>query len=88
MEFIQHTPFSLFTYSDLHELHIYCGWIILIYGTVHTLFHIIRWWEQGNLNLLLEHFSGVSGLVIIGCTLLISIPMGFEPVRKRMPFEY
>ena len=75
MEFISHTPFSLFSYQDLHELHVYCGWVILIDGLVHTLVHLLRWANQGNLSLVINHFSGISGLVSVICILLVCLPM-------------
>lgn len=87
MEFIQHTPFSLFTYQDLHELHIYCGWVIFVDGILHTAFHIARWSDQGNMYLLYEHFSGISGIFIFTSLLCICVPMAIEPVRKKMGYE-
>jgi ferric-chelate reductase len=85
MEFISHTPLSLFTYDDLHELHVYCGWVILIDGVLHTMFHIFRWANQGNLNLLFEQFSGISGVIIIISTLLVCVPMIF--LKKHLTYE-
>lgn len=85
MEFISHTPLSLFSYQDLHELHVYCGWVILIDGLLHTLFHILRWANQGNLYLMIEHFSGVSGIISVVCILLVCIPM--MAFKKRIKYE-
>jgi ferric-chelate reductase len=75
MQFLSTTPFSMFTYQDLHDLHVYCGWIILLYGLLHTLFHLLRWASQGNLSLLWDQASGRSGIVISVSTLLIYLPM-------------
>lgn len=82
--FISHTYFGeLFVYKDLHELHVYCGYYILVAGILHTIFHISRYASQGNLRILIEHPSGLSGLVIITSTLLICLPMliGKQKVR-------
>lgn len=65
----------MYMYGDSHELHVYCGWTIVICATIHTVFHIVRWALQGNLHLLLEHISGMSGVFIILSCFLICIPM-------------
>lgn len=65
----------MYMYSDSHELHVYCGWTIVIFSMIHVIFHIARWAQQGNLYLLVGHFSGLSGLFIILSCLLICIPM-------------
>ena len=85
MEFISRTPLSLFFYQDLHELHVYCGWVVLIDGLLHALFHILRWANQGNLYLMIEHFSGVSGIISVVCILLVCIPM--MAFKKRIKYE-
>jgi hypothetical protein len=75
----------MYMYKDSHELHVYCGWTILIFSTIHTVFHIARWAQQGNLYLLFMHFSGLSGVFIISSCLLISIPM--TVFRKQIRYE-
>lgn len=77
MDFISRTPLSLFTYEDLHELHVFSGWLILINGSAHSVFHFLRWSSQGNLSLLGKHFSGSSGIVITLSMLLVCLPMIF-----------
>jgi ferric-chelate reductase len=62
-------------YEDSHELHIYCGWTILHCSLIHGFFHIFRWGVQKNLNLLYQHCSGMTGLIIISSCLLICLPM-------------
>jgi hypothetical protein len=42
---------------------------------IHTVFHLAPWGQQGNPNLLIDHFSGIAGLIIIIPCLLICIPM-------------
>ena len=87
MEIIMQSPLSMFTYQDLHELHIYCGWVIVLDGVLHTIFHCIRWGNQGNMYLMFDTVSGISGIVCIICILLIGIPMMFEAFRKRIAYE-
>ena len=65
----------MFMYQDLHELHLYCGWTIFACSILHSIAHLARWGQQGNLYLLFHHFSGISGLIIIATCLLICIPM-------------
>lgn len=87
MEAIAQSPFGMFTYNDLHELHVYCGWMCVIDGTVHTLFHSIRWILQGNFNLIVDSRSGKSGIVCILVMLIIGPTMGWEPLRGRIQYE-
>jgi predicted ferric reductase len=75
MQLISKTPLSMFTYEDLHELHVFSGWTILINGLSHTVFHLARWASQKNMHLLWRHFSGVSGLLITVAMCLVCIPM-------------
>ena len=46
---------------------------------------IARWGQQGNLNLLIEHVSGLTGLLIITSCLLICIPMTI--FREKIRYE-
>lgn len=41
--FLEKTPLSVFLISDTHVLHVYCGWVILVCGCVHSVFHLIRY---------------------------------------------
>lgn len=87
MEIIMRSPLMMYTYDDLHELHIYCGWVVVLDGLVHALFHIIRWTSHGNMWLFFGTRTGLSGFVITVCTVIIGFPMMFEPLRKRMQYE-
>ena len=87
MEVVMKSPLSLFTYDDLHELHVFTGWVVVFDGIVHTIFHIIRWSNQGTMNLMFDTRTGISGFVCAICILLIGVPMMFEALRKRMAFE-
>ena len=83
--FIARTPLAIHMYKDSHELHVYCGWTILYCSIVHAAFHICRWAMQGNLNLLYTHFSGITGLIIIGSCMLICLPMTI--FKKQLRYE-
>ena len=72
-------------YSDTHELHVYCGWTIVVCSLIHTVSHVARWAAQKNLDLLVTHFSGITGLIIISSCLLISLPMTL--FRKQISYE-
>jgi predicted ferric reductase len=74
-QFISKTPLTLFTYEDLHELHVFSGWTILVNGMTHAAFHIARWISQNNVALLWKHFSGISGLIVTVAMCLICFPM-------------
>lgn len=61
---IAKTPLGMFVCDDWHDLHIYCGWSIFVNSILHSIFHIIRWVDQGNLLLLVTNRSGLSGLIV------------------------
>ena len=84
MNFFSYTYLSLLVqWNDLHDLHTYCGYYILFDGWLHTIFHCLRWWDQQNLSLLWTNRTGVTGLVIIGSTVLICLPMMLWKQRVR-----
>ena len=83
--FLSTTPIGMYMHSDSHEVHVYCGWSILILASIHSIAHLARWAEQGNLNLLFDHFSGLTGFIIISSCLLICIPMTI--FRQRIKYE-
>lgn len=77
----------MWIFQDMHELHEYCGWVIAVDGLIHTVFHLLRWADQGNLSLLFHHFSGISGFIIIVSTLLVCLPMMFKFIKVKISFE-
>ncbi|KAL3905958.1 MAG: hypothetical protein SGILL_009468 [Bacillariaceae sp.] len=83
--FFSHTPFVVFFICDTHALHVYCGWVIFIDALLHTTCHLIRWGMQGNLYLLFDHVSGITGFITIISTLIIVIPMTF--LKSYVSFE-
>jgi len=87
MQLVLSSSFSPFAYDDLHQLHVFTGWVVILDGVVHTAFHVVRWADQGNLRLLIDHRSGISGLVCVACVLLIGLPMGIEALRSRIGYE-
>lgn len=83
--FLSTTPITMYMHSDAHELHVYCGWSILMLALVHSAAHLLRWAEQGNLSLLFFHFSGLTGFLIISSCLMICIPMTL--FREHIKYE-
>jgi len=87
-------PFACPLLYDLHELHIYCAWVVLIDGVIHAAFHLIRWANQSNLSLLFHHFSGISGLIMLASLLLVSLPMAWcrgricYEIRKKLHYAF
>lgn len=87
MEMIAQSPIGMFTYDDLHELHVFCGWVCMTDGCIHTIMHLTRWIVQGNFELVVESRTGLSGLISVICILLVGLPMGWERIRSRIRFE-
>ena len=79
MLFLSHTPLTMFTLNavDLHELHVHCGWYIFVDCSIHTFMHCARWANQGpgfgNMYLLFNHPTGLTGFVVYMATLLIIV---------------
>jgi len=79
---------EFFPVEGMHHLHVWSGTVIGILVTWHALWHLIRWGVQGNLpNLLFHTQTGWTGLVAILITPLLVLPMKWEYLRTRMPFE-
>lgn len=85
INFLEGTRLTLYMWHDMHALHIYCGHYIAFDVWVHTLFHLIRWGTAGNISLLWTHPTGVSGLVVVLATPLITLPMLY--MKTTLPYE-
>jgi hypothetical protein len=83
--FFSRTPLSMFMIGNVHELHRYCGWTILIDGTLHSVLHLALWGQQRNMYLLFHHRTGISGFAILVSMILIIIPMAI--FRARIKYE-
>ncbi|CAB9527003.1 NADPH oxidase 4 [Seminavis robusta] len=87
MTLLSATPLVLWINQDLHDLHSYCGWVIAVDGILHTIFHVGRWADQGNLSLLIHHWSGSSGVAMVISVIAICIPMMFKTLKLKMNYE-
>lgn len=83
--FLSKSPLAMHMYSDSHELHVYCGWTIVVCAFIHAACHLARWAAQGNMDLLVTHCSGITGLLIVLSCILICIPMTF--LRETIKYE-
>merc|ERR1712232_413398 len=81
---ISYTPISMYLPTDLHKLHVYCGFTIFVSSLVHTFCHIARWVCQKNVDLLFRNASGVSGCVLCLTLFLICIPMINRAIRYEI----
>ena len=79
------TGFSVFLTQKTHDLHVYCGWYILVGSIIHTISHCLRWMKQGNIQLLSTNRSGITGLIVIISTFLIVAPMTI--LKKIVNYE-
>jgi len=79
------TSFSVFLTQKTHDLHVYCGWYILVGSVIHTISHCLRWMKQGNMELLSTSRSGITGLIVIISTFLIVAPMTI--LKKIVKYE-
>ena len=58
LNYLEKTPISMFMIKNEHKLH-YCGRYIAIDVWVHTIFHLLRWYHQGNIKLLWTCAAGI-----------------------------
>jgi hypothetical protein len=87
INFLMRTPLSMFMTDDQHEFHSFCGKYIAYDVWVHTVFHLLRWGVQGNIDLLWTNPTGISGLIVVLACPLITFPMFIEPLRLALNYE-
>lgn len=61
--------------DDLHSLHVFAGKVVAIEVFWHSFWHLLRWGLAGDLRLLWQHSTGISGLISLILTPLITWPM-------------
>ena len=87
-KFLQRTFFAMFLPLDnMHELHVLAGTVVGFEVVWHSFWHLLRWGVNGEIALLLQHQTGATGLACLLMTPLISYPMLFDCLKKRMEFE-
>ncbi|KAL7548833.1 hypothetical protein ACHAWF_012090 [Thalassiosira exigua] len=85
--FLDRTPLSLYTECDSHRLHKYNGRWIFYFCWFHVLFQLISWGITNKMDHLWAGQTGKTGLVMIACLPVISIPMLFRYFRVKFPYE-
>ena len=85
MEFLVNSPCALHMITDLHDLHSYSRKNIAVSVWIHTLAHMLRWVDQGNISLLWEHCAGFSGRIVVVSTPIITLPMMYW--KSSIPYE-
>ena len=75
--FFSKTPLSMYLgiLNQANDHHAHAGAYIAIDVWIHTVFHLLRWIAQGNLHLLWTSAAGLSGLITVVATPLITFPM-------------
>jgi hypothetical protein len=85
--YLSSTPLSMYLgiLKQAHEHHAHAGAWLAFDVWIHTLFHVLRWWDQGNLRLLWTSRAGLSGLIVLIATPLIALPMMI--CKNRLSYE-
>lgn len=73
--------------TKAHHLHKWCGTIVGVGIIWHSIWHIIRWSIQGNLYLLLNHRTGITGLFGFIITFFLVWPMRLNALKQSISFE-
>jgi hypothetical protein len=73
--------------DDLHSLHSWAGVIVGIEVMWHSFWHMLRWGLAGDMRLLVENTTGISGLISLSVTPLIVWPMCLRSLRRGIRFE-
>ena len=88
------TPDQPIYASDEHKLHTYCGRFIAFDVWIHTIFHLLRWANQGNIDLLWTSSAGLSGIIVVIVTPFITFLMMYfktvisYEVRKALHYLF
>ena len=86
---LQSSWLSLYVpFFDLHQIHTFAGKAVSLAVGVHGAAHIARWAAQGNLHLLTQHQTGLTGLTAFLCTPLITLPLALPCLKRRMSWEW
>ena len=72
--------------DDLHSLHVFAGKVVAIEVFWHSFWHLLRWGLAGDLRLLWQHSTGISGLISLILTPLITWPMLFTRLKVAIDF--
>ena len=78
---------SYVPFHDLHALHASLGKVVAWGSLVHTVAHLVRWAQAGDLDLLYAHVTGRSGVAAIVAAPLVAVPMAVGRVKTRITFE-
>ena len=73
--------------TSAHHLHAWAGTVVGVLVLWHALFHLIRWGVQQNMEFLVDHPTGITGLICVVLTPAIVWPMRIEWLRRRLSFE-
>ena len=73
--------------DDMHYLHTFAGALVGFEVIWHSWWHLLRWGLDGDIKLLWQHQTGISGLISLVVTPLIAWPMLFTRLRKGMEFR-
>lgn len=85
---LQHTFFSeCVPFTTSHCLHEWSGTLVGVVIFWHGLWHLIRWGVQGNMRLLIETQTGITGLISLSITPLLVLPMKLRYLREKISFE-
>jgi predicted ferric reductase len=72
--------------DDLHSLHVFAGKVVAIEVFWHSFWHLLRWGLAGDLRLLWQCSTGISGLISLILTPLITWPMLFTRLKVAIDF--
>ncbi len=74
-------------FSDMHKVHRLFGVVVGIETMSHSFFHLLRWGLNGDISLLWENKTGVTGLIAGIITPLVCWPMYAPVLKQNMKFE-
>ena len=83
--FFSKTALSMYlgVIKEGHDYHVHAGRYIAFDVWLHTLFHLLRWASQGNIKLLWTSTVGLSGLITVIATPLITFTMMYYKEKLR-----
>jgi len=74
-------------FCDEHDFHMLMGKYIAGASVIHTIFHLVRWGVQSNLEYNWSTVPGRTGWIATIAMTLVIVPMGVPQIKQRLAFE-
>ncbi|KAL7539101.1 hypothetical protein ACHAXR_009022 [Thalassiosira sp. AJA248-18] len=74
-------------FADMHHVHTIFGIVIGVETIFHSMFHVVRWGINNDIELLWSNDTGITGAIAAASTPLIVWPMAVPKLKQYLRFE-